>query len=95
MGRAPRPTTPRRPVRRLAALAALVLAAGACGGDGRTVLTVYSPHGKDLLQYYEQGFERAHPDVNCASTLRVATRLRARDRVDDGATDANGAGNHL
>ena len=30
------------------AIALLTLAA-ACGGDGRTVLTVYSPHGKDLL----------------------------------------------
>lgn len=40
------------------------LAIAACGGDGRTPLVVYSPHGKDLLQHYEQGFERAHPDVD-------------------------------
>ena len=31
------------------------VALAACGGDGRTVLTVYSPHGKDLLEYYEAG----------------------------------------
>ena len=35
-----------------------------CGGDSRTPLVVYSPHGKDLLQYYEQAFEKAHPDVD-------------------------------
>jgi iron(III) transport system substrate-binding protein len=49
--------------RRLAlALGAALLAS--CGGDGRTVLTVYSPHGKDLLEYYEQAFEKVHPDVD-------------------------------
>lgn len=45
------------------ALAAALLVA--CGqGDGRTVLTVYSPHGKELLDYYEKGFEKAHPNVD-------------------------------
>lgn len=33
-------------------------------GDGRTVLTVYSPHGKELLRHYELAFERLHPDVD-------------------------------
>jgi iron(III) transport system substrate-binding protein len=33
-----------------------------CGsGNSRTSLVVYSPHGKDLLQYYEQAFEKTHP----------------------------------
>lgn len=32
--------------------------------DPRTVLTVYSPHGKELLRHYELAFERAHPDVD-------------------------------
>jgi iron(III) transport system substrate-binding protein len=32
--------------------------------DGRTVLTVYSPHGRELLRHYEAGFERLHPDVD-------------------------------
>lgn len=48
---------------RTAALATLCTLV-ACGGDKRTVLTVYSPHAKDLLQYYEQEFEKAHPDVD-------------------------------
>ena len=28
------------------------------------MLTVYSPHAKDLLTFYEQGFEAAHPDID-------------------------------
>ena len=36
----------------------------ACSGDSRTPLIVYSPHGKDLLSYYEQEFEKAHPGVD-------------------------------
>ncbi len=47
-----------------ALLAGAVLSLAACAGDGRTVLTVYSPHGKELLEYYEQGFEAANPDVD-------------------------------
>ena len=60
------------------ALAALV----ACGGDsGKTVLTVYSPHGKDLLQYYEQAFERRDTTVDVQwvdmGSQEVLDRLRA------------------
>ena len=32
--------------------------------DGRTVLTVYSPHGRELLRHYEAGFERLYPGVD-------------------------------
>jgi iron(III) transport system substrate-binding protein len=49
---------------RAAALAAAISLAACGGGDKRTVLTVYSPHAKDLLQYYEQEFERAHPEID-------------------------------
>lgn len=52
-----------------------------CGGDGRTVLTVYSPHGKDMLEYYEQEFERAHANVDVQwvdmGSQEVLDRLRA------------------
>ena len=57
-------------VRRMAAgaiaLAAVVLVAPlACErGDGRTPLTVYSPHGKELLRHYELAFERDNPTVD-------------------------------
>ena len=61
------------------AAAALVLAG--CGGDGRTVLTVYSPHGKDMLEHYEQAFERAHPGIDVQpvdmGSQEVLDRLRA------------------
>lgn len=52
--------------RRLSAgiVALLVAVAVSCGGDKRTPLVVYSPHGKDLLQYYEQAFEQSHPAVD-------------------------------
>src|SRR5918999_5873422 len=53
----------------------------ACGGDGRTVLTVYSPHGNDLLGYYEAAFERANPGVDVQwvdmGSQEVLDRLRA------------------
>ena len=59
--------------------AALLLAA--CGGDGRTVLTVYSPHGNDLLGYYEREFERANPTVDVQwvdmGSQEVLDRVRA------------------
>ena len=68
-----------RGVRRLA-LATLALAA-ACSGDGRTVLTIYSPHGKDLLEYYEKGFEATHPTIDVQwvdmGSQEVLDRLRA------------------
>jgi iron(III) transport system substrate-binding protein len=41
----------------------LALAAG-CGGDSRTPLVVYSPHGRDLLELYEREFERAQPALD-------------------------------
>jgi iron(III) transport system substrate-binding protein len=63
-------------------LAASLLLLAACGkGDERTVLTVYSPHGKELLEYYEKGFEAAHPNVDVQwvdmGSQEVLERLRA------------------
>ena len=53
------------PLRRTAIAAVFAAAVCSCGkGDTRTVLTVYSPHAKDLLSYYEQEFERAHPEID-------------------------------
>ena len=59
-----------------------LMALAACGkGDGRTVLTVYSPHGKELLEYYEAGFEKEHPNVDVQwvdmGSQEVLDRLRA------------------
>ncbi len=67
----------KRPI--LGAMVALLVACG--GGDGRTVLTVYSPHGKELLEYYEQQFEQANPTIDVQwvdmGSQEVLDRLRA------------------
>lgn len=69
-----------RAVSPLALLAAVLLTVS-CGGDGRTQLIVYSPHGKDLLQYYELEFEAAHPEIDVQwvdmGSQEVLDRLRA------------------
>ena len=44
--------------------AGALLALAACSSDGRKILIVYSPHGKELLEYLEKGFEKAHPDID-------------------------------
>src|SRR3990170_924011 len=53
----------------------------ACKSDGRTVLTIYSPHGKDLLKYYEDGFEKANPSIDVQwvdmGSQEVLERIRA------------------
>ncbi len=65
--------------RRFALGAVLLVACG--GGSGKTILTVYSPHGKDLLQHYEQAFERTDSTVDVQwvdmGSQEVLDRLRA------------------
>lgn len=63
---------------------AMMMAAifAACdNAGGRTVLTVYSPHGKALLEHYEKGFERDNPDVDVKwvdlGSQQILERLRA------------------
>src|ERR1700737_2256941 len=62
------------------ALSALLLAA-ACRRDSRTPLTVYSPHGRDLLGLVEKEFERLHPEVDLRwldmGSQEVYDRLRS------------------
>ena len=57
------------------------LAISACSSDHRTVLIVYSPHGKELLEYFEKGFEKAHPDIDVQwvdmGSQEVLERVRA------------------
>lgn len=68
-------------LRRSAFVASLILLAACGGSDGRTILTIYSPHGKDLLAYYETEFEKVHPDIDVQwvdmGSLEVLDRLRA------------------
>lgn len=62
-------------------VASLMLALNGCTSDKRTTLTIYSPHGKDLLQYFEQSFERANPGIDVQwvdmGSQEVIDRLRA------------------
>jgi iron(III) transport system substrate-binding protein len=46
------------------ALLAVALAVPGCRRDARTPLTLYSPHGRDLLGLVERTYESAHPDVD-------------------------------
>jgi iron(III) transport system substrate-binding protein len=54
---------------------------GACAGDDRTTLVVYSPHGRELLSHFEAGFEAEHPEVdlqwNDMGSQEVLDRVRS------------------
>ena len=60
---------------------ALVVLWGCMGGDGRTPLVVYSPHGPDLLRAFEERFEATHPEVDVQwidmGSQEVLDRLRS------------------
>ena len=67
-----------------AASIVLAVALGACStNDGRTVLTIYSPHGKELLAHFEQQFEKANPTIDVQwvdmGSQEVLDRLRAEN----------------
>jgi iron(III) transport system substrate-binding protein len=65
----------------LSLAAALGLSACGGGGDGRTVLTVYSPHGREMLQAFEKRYEQLHPEVDVQTvdmgSQEVLDRLRS------------------
>jgi iron(III) transport system substrate-binding protein len=67
-------------VRRAVLLAGLALLVG-CGGDGRTPLVLYSPHGRDLLELFERTYEQEHPEVDVRwldmGSQEVYDRVRA------------------
>jgi len=72
----------RKPAFGVFGIAALTLTLAACGGgDGRTALVVYSPHGSDMLEAFEKRFEQAHPDVDVQAvdmgSQEVLDRLRS------------------
>lgn len=61
--------------------AVLLLALLGCGGDGRTPLVLYSPHGRDLLELFERTYERERPQVDVRwldmGSQEVYDRVRA------------------
>ena len=58
-----------------------LLLAACGGGDGREVLTVYSPHGKDMLDAFAARFEQKYPQVDVQTvdmgSQEVLDRLRS------------------
>jgi len=67
--------------RRSRLLLLLLLGLAGCGGDGREVVVVYSPHGPDLLRGLEERFEAANPEVDVQwldmGSQEVLDRLRS------------------
>src|SRR5712671_6144011 len=68
-------------LRRVAVFCVALVALAACSSDNRKVLIVYSPHGKELLEYFEKGFEKARPDIDVQwvdmGSQEVLERVRA------------------
>jgi iron(III) transport system substrate-binding protein len=64
------------------ACALLVLVAGCSGGSGRKAVVVYSAHGRDILDQFEQEFEKAHPDVDVQNVYMGAEALLDRIRAE-------------
>ncbi|HEX8245260.1 MAG TPA: extracellular solute-binding protein [Longimicrobium sp.] len=67
--------------RRLTPIAVAAVLASCGGGDEREVLTIYSPHGREMLQAFEKKYEALHPDVDVQfldmGSQEVLERLRA------------------
>ena len=58
---------------------------GACNeNEGRTVITVYSPHGKQLLEHYEKAFEKVNPDVDVRWVELGSNEILERVRAERG-----------
>jgi iron(III) transport system substrate-binding protein len=68
-------------IRRSIVVAIAVITSLSCSSDKRTVLTVYSPHGPELLKYFEEGFEKANPSIDVQwvdmGSQEVLDRVRA------------------
>jgi iron(III) transport system substrate-binding protein len=62
--RSPDPLSPRQGRGPAAIPAVLLLLAGCSGGDARTPVVLYSPHGPDQLGVLEKAFEAGNPDID-------------------------------
>lgn len=64
------------------ACAVVALLAGCSGGSGKKAVVVYSAHGRDILDQFEQEFEKAHPDVDVQTVYMGAEALLDRIRAE-------------
>ena len=62
MNRTPHPHTPTLPYLNLVLIFSLTLLG--CATETRETLVIYSPHGKEMLDAFEEVFEEAHPEVD-------------------------------
>ena len=67
---------------------ALLIAAG-CSHDHRTVVLVYSPHGKELLQDFANRFMRVHPGIDLQWDDMGSTEVLDRVRAERDNPQAN------
>lgn len=71
----------RMTISRLAPFAAAAFLAACGGGDSREVLTVYTPHERDMQRALEQRYEALHPDVDVQfvelGSQQILDRLRS------------------
>lgn len=65
----------------LVSLAFTLLLFPSCNRSSKRVVVVYTPHGRDMPEYFEKVFEDAHPDVDIQifdmGSQQVLDRLRA------------------
>jgi iron(III) transport system substrate-binding protein len=64
------------------ALGLLTLLAGCDGGPRKKPVVVYSAHGRDIIDEFEQAFEKAHPDVDVQNVYMGAEALLDRIRAE-------------
>ena len=75
-------------VRRAMGLAALCLA-GACAKDSRTVITVYTPHGTELMADVQARFERAYPTIDVKYVVMESREVLDRVRAEKASPKAD------
>ncbi len=74
----------------MASLLLLSAVIGCNDNAGRTVLTVYSPHGKRLLEHYEKAFEKENPDVDVRWVALGSNEILERVRAERENSSAGG-----
>ena len=76
-------------MRTTSAVALLALALSACVSDTRTRITVYTPHGRELMTDLKARFERAHPTIDIDWVDLASQEVLDRIRAERGAPKAD------